>query len=140
MSKVDNLIKDFAAKSASEYGVKLAPDGIGIAGIEKGGDSKSFTSDRSELKTIITGKQGGPASDIRVRETLQTELEEAYSTIESLRKDLNEVNLLNAKLLYTNKIFKAKNLTESQKVNVLGMFDKATNVGEVKLVFETLSE
>jgi hypothetical protein len=71
---------------------------------------------------------------------LEAELAEAYSTIESLRKDLNEVNLLNAKLLYTNKIFKAKNLTESQKINVLGMFDKATTVSETKLVFETLSE
>ena len=68
------------------------------------------------------------------------ELKEAYNTIESLRSDLNEVNLLNAKLLYTNKIFKAKTLTESQKVKVLGAFDKAGTVKETKLVFETLSE
>jgi hypothetical protein len=54
---------------------------------------------------------------------------------------LNEVNLLNAKLLYTNKIFNsAKNLTESQKLNILTSFDKATTVKETKLVFETLSE
>ena len=68
------------------------------------------------------------------------ELKEAYDTIESLRSDLNEVNLLNAKLLYTNKIFKAKTLTESQKVKVLGAFDKAATVKETKLVFETLNE
>ena len=68
------------------------------------------------------------------------ELKEAYDTIESLRSDLNEVNLLNAKLLYTNKIFKAKTLTESQKVKVLGAFDKAGTVKETKLVFETLNE
>jgi len=68
------------------------------------------------------------------------ELKEAYDTIESLKSDLNEVNLLNAKLLYTNKIFKAKNLTESQKVKVLGAFDKAGTVKETKLVFETLNE
>ena len=42
--------------------------------------------------------------------------------------------------LYTNKIFKAKNLNESQKVKVLSSFDKAKNVGEVKMVFETLNE
>ena len=70
----------------------------------------------------------------------EDELSEAYTTIESLKSDLNEVNLLNAKLLYTNKIFKAKNLTESQKVKVLGAFDKASTVKESKLVFETLSE
>ena len=70
----------------------------------------------------------------------EEELDEAYTTIESLKSDLNEVNLLNAKLLYTNKIFKAKTLTESQKVKVLGAFDKAGTVKETKLVFETLSE
>ena len=70
----------------------------------------------------------------------EEELEEAYNTIESLKSDLNEVNLLNAKLLYTNKIFKAKTLTESQKVKVLGAFDKTGTVKETKLVFETLNE
>lgn len=68
------------------------------------------------------------------------ELEEAYSTIETLKSELNEINLLNAKLLYTNKIFKSKTLNENQKVKVLSSFDKATNVGEVKMVFETLNE
>ncbi len=55
------------------------------------------------------------------------DLEEAYSTIETLKSELNEINLLNAKLLYTNKIFKSKTLNESQKVKVLSSFDKATN-------------
>jgi len=68
----------------------------------------------------------------------ESKLNKAYSTIETIKTDLNEVNLLNAKLLYTNKIFRAKNLTESQKVKVLESFDKATNVKEAKLVFETL--
>jgi hypothetical protein len=70
----------------------------------------------------------------------ESELAEAYSTIKSLKNELNEINLLNAKLLYSNKIFKAKNLNESQKVKVLSSFDKATTVGEVKMVFETLNE
>jgi hypothetical protein len=73
-------------------------------------------------------------------EYMEEELSEAYSTIETLKSDLNEVNLLNAKLLYTNKIFKAKTLKESQKVKVLGAFDKAGTVKETKLVFETLNE
>jgi hypothetical protein len=70
----------------------------------------------------------------------ESELEEANSTIGELNQELQEVNLLNAKLLYTNKIFKAKNLTDPQKVKVLESFDKATTVKEVKLVFETLTE
>jgi hypothetical protein len=71
---------------------------------------------------------------------MEGELEEAMNTINTLKSELNEINLLNSKLLYTNKIFKAKNLTESQKVKVLTAFDKAETVKEVKLVFETLNE
>ena len=66
------------------------------------------------------------------------DLKEALDTIETLKKELNEVNILNAKLLYVNKIFKAQNLSESQKVNVIAAFDKAETVKEVKLVFETV--
>lgn len=73
------------------------------------------------------------------KKKMKKELEEAYDTIKTLRSEMNEVNLLNAKLLYTNKVFRAKNLTESQKVKVLETFDKATTVKEVKLVFESLS-
>jgi hypothetical protein len=70
---------------------------------------------------------------------MKKELDEAYAALKSVKAELNEVNLLNAKLLYTNKIFKSKNLTESQKVKVLEAFDKATSVKEAKLVYETLS-
>jgi TfoX/Sxy family transcriptional regulator of competence genes len=69
-----------------------------------------------------------------------SELEEAMSTISTLRSELNEVNLLNAKLLYVNKLFKSKNLTEAQKVKVINAFDRAETVKETKNIFETLQE
>ena len=68
------------------------------------------------------------------------EKEKMEETIETLRADLNEVNLLNSKLLYTNKIFRGKNLTENQKIKVLKAFDKAETVKEAKRIFETLNE
>ena len=71
---------------------------------------------------------------------MQSELKEAYSTIQSLRKTINEVNLLNAKLLYTNKLFRNYNLTNEQKVKVVENLDRTSNVREVKLVYATLSE
>jgi len=71
---------------------------------------------------------------------MKEELKEALQTIETLKKDLNEVNLLNSKLLYVNKIFKSNDLSESQKVNIIAAFDKAESVKEVKLVFETVSD
>ena len=70
----------------------------------------------------------------------EKELKEAKATIETLRKDLQEVNLLNAKYLYMNKLFKSKSLTESEKVKVINALDRATNVKEVKITYETLKE
>jgi len=70
----------------------------------------------------------------------EKEMEEMKNQVEELKVELSEVNLLNAKLLYTNKLFRSRSLTESQKVKVLSTFDKATSVKEVKLVFETLSD
>jgi len=71
---------------------------------------------------------------------LEAELEEAYDTIKSLQSTINEVNLLNAKLLYTNKLFRTFDLNESQKVKVLENFDRTSSVREVKLVFSTIAE
>jgi hypothetical protein len=67
------------------------------------------------------------------------EMKEAIATINTLRNELNEVNLLNAKLLYVNKVFKAKNLNESQKLKVIAQFDKANTAKEAKAVFESIS-
>jgi hypothetical protein len=68
------------------------------------------------------------------------ELKEAYSVIKQLRYTINEVNLLNAKLLYTNKLFRNFELNDSQKMKVIENFDRAASTREVKLVFSTLSE
>ena len=71
---------------------------------------------------------------------LQSELGEALAVIKSLRSTINEVNLLNAKLLYTNKLFRGYNLTNEQKVKVVENLDRTSTVREVKLVYATLSE
>jgi len=68
------------------------------------------------------------------------ELEEAYNVIRFLKGKINEVNLLNAKLLYSNKLFRNFSLNESQKMKVIENFDRAFNLREVKLVYSTLAE
>jgi len=73
-------------------------------------------------------------------ESKEEELEEAYSTIRSLKATINEVNLLNAKLLFSNKLFKSHNLTEGQKMKIIETLDRAQNTREVKLVYSTLAE
>jgi hypothetical protein len=57
-----------------------------------------------------------------------------------LKSTINEVNLLNAKLLYTNKLFRSYDLTNEQKHKVVETLDRTQNVREVKLVFATLAE
>jgi hypothetical protein len=71
---------------------------------------------------------------------LQADLDEAYKVIKSLKSTINEVNLLNAKLLYTNKLFRSYDLTNEQKHKVVETLDRTQNVREVKLVFSTLAE
>jgi hypothetical protein len=70
----------------------------------------------------------------------EEELQEAYKTVRKLNSIINEVNLLNAKLLYTNKLFRNFELNETQKMKVIENFDRAGNTREVKLVFSTLAE
>ena len=115
------------------------------AGLTKLEDYVEKLPDDAAAKKVLMALRS-TASALK-KERLKEELDEAKAEIKSLKSDLNEAvketnatNLLNAKLLYTNKIFKAKNLNESQKVKVLSSFDKANTVKETKLVYETLSE
>lgn len=71
---------------------------------------------------------------------MEEDLHEAYRTVKHLRSVINEVNLLNAKLLYTNKLFRNFELNEAQKMKVIENFDRAATTREAKLVFTTLAE
>jgi hypothetical protein len=103
-------------------------------------EGKKEDDDMMEEDTANQVEAQSETKEKNINKTLKEELDQAMETIETLRKDLQEVNLLNSKLLYVNKIFKANTLTESQKVNIIAAFDKAETVKEVKLVFETVSE
>ena len=85
-------------------------------------------------------KESRPEIETEKMRKMEEDLKEALDSINELKSEVNEVNLLNAKLLYTNKIFKAKNLTENKKVKVLKAFDKAKDVKEAKTIFNTLNE
>lgn len=161
-TQMANAIKSMAAKTGKSYeaisqflygGKKATPaefeegveEGLGdtIKGaVKKVGDKVNKGFDKFyDAGTKVAGKiaEPGAASNAIHREGIE-ELNEALKTVQILRNQLQEVNLLNAKLLYVNKVFKANNLTEGQKVNVVAAFDKAETVKEVKLVFETVSK
>ena len=95
---------------------------------------KAFTAFLGEMSgtTKAAGKDFG--------ESLETELEETKSALKTVKGELNEVNLLNSKLLYVNRIFKANTLDEAQKLRVVETLDKAESVKEAKLIYETIKD
>ena len=111
------------------------------AAIKKAADGGNKMAQGVAKVLDAAGQIGSDAtSNVKEEDTHEADLHEALETIETLQKELNETNLLNAKLLYVNKVFKANSLSEGQKANVIAAFDKAETVKEVKLVFETVSE
>ena len=148
-SFIEGVIKDMVAAGeleAAEGGegeememdMKMEP--------EEGGEEEDVNID--ELLAELEGTNENVEEDVYEEEKMKTEseenestkkdLEEVYAAIKTLRSELQEINLLNAKLLYTNKLFRNKSLTESQKVKVLAAFDKAKTKQEAQLIYETL--
>jgi len=72
--------------------------------------------------------------------TLKKQLAEAYDTVRYIKGQLNEINLLNAKLLYTNKLLKEFSMNNEQKMRVVELFDLARNTREAKLTYANLAE
>ena len=112
--------------------------------IEESEDPDAVNEEDEEinLEEIIAALNEEDEEEEEEEENMKTEaeLEEAYNVIKFLRSKLNEVNLLNAKLLFVNKLFKKGELTETQKVKIIETFDRAKNVREAKLIYATLSE
>ena len=95
--------------------------------------------DLEEILREMESDMKGDAEDDKA-DKKDAELNEAYKVIKSLQKTINEVNLLNAKLLFANKLFRAHNMTNEQKVKVIETLDRTNSVREVKLVYSTLAE
>ena len=120
------------------------------AGTDKGEDPKVVVTNEEEdqeddkvidLEEILREMQDDMGGEEAEDDSeAKAELAEAYKTIKSLQKTINEVNLLNAKLLFANKLFRAHNMTNEQKVKVIETLDRTKSVREVKLVFSTLAE
>ncbi len=128
--------------SEDETGLETA-DGASLAE-EAGDEVEESTEEDIDLEEILRAlseqdEEEGEAAEEQVSK-LTSDLEEHRKVVKYLRSKLNEVNLLNAKLLFTNKLFRAHGLTNEQKLKVVENFDRATNLREVKLVFATLAE
>jgi hypothetical protein len=95
---------------------------------------------KMEEAAKVPGSIKTDAEEVHQVEEMKKELNEAVRTIKALKSELNEVNLFSAKMLYVNKIFKAKNLSEAQKKKVIDAFDRNVSVKEVENTYKTLLE
>jgi hypothetical protein len=123
---------------ATKYLMMAIPVVASLLGLGYGAVKDALEKGGSAAEKLLKQAKEAAEEKAGIEETKY--MNEAKKTIMILRRDLHEVNLLNSKLLYVNKIFKAKNLSEAQKVNVIAAFDKAETVKETKLVYDTISE
>jgi hypothetical protein len=111
--------------------------------VEEGEDEEEV--DIKEVLRALREEEGEEekveeAEEDEEKEMAEAKLREAYAVITFLRSKINEVNLLNSKLLFSNKLFRKHSLSEKQKMTVIENFDRASSLREVKLIFATLSE
>jgi hypothetical protein len=153
IGKADNKVADAAADS-SKTGAQ-GPEGEGSdseAGKEnsedevvKEEDEVSDEDDDIDLEEILKAlseEDDEDEADAEVEENavLKAEIKEHRDVVKYLRAKLNEVNLLNAKLLFSNKLFRVFGLSNEQKMKVVETFDRTKNIREIKLVYSTLAE
>jgi len=141
----DEMAADMGMDVDMEAGEEAPEDMVAVDGEDE--EEIDLAELLAELEALEEGEdemeegQGNiDAHEENPHDQLEEDLKEALETINTLKAELSEVNLLNAKLLYVNKVFRSNNLTEDQKVKVIATFDKAETVKEVKLVFETVKE
>jgi hypothetical protein len=160
---LESIIRELEASVDADADTEEAPEEEAMdedalssgdpAGTDKGEDPKVVMAEEEEekkddeevvdLEEILREMEADLKGDEEEKEDMdevKQQLKEAYSTIQSLRSTINEVNLLNAKLLFANKLFRAHNLTNEQKVKVIETLDRTKSVREVKLVYSTLAE
>ena len=141
--KVDENDVSSAIGSADNKVDKKAGDSTDIGNADKAKHTESVDEDidlDEVLKALSEEDEEETEESVDEVSKLESELAEHRDVVKYLRTKLNEVNLLNAKLLFTNKLFRAFGLSNDQKMKVVETFDRATNLREVKLVYSTLAE
>jgi len=157
----DELGADDAAEDDAEYGDQnedaadpmAAQDGDETPLAYNEGEDEGSAEDEKEdsmeelnIEAIIKELEDEEAAEeeekaaVAEAKALKSELAEAISVIKTLKSTINEINLLNAKLLYSNKLFRGYNLTNEQKSKVIDSFDRTGTIREVKLVYSTIAE
>jgi hypothetical protein len=127
-------------KMEGEKEAPVAPSVAPEAGHEAGEGEGEEELDLEAILRELEAEDEKKHADSEKMAALENELKQYRTALEMVRTKLHEVNLLNAKLLYTNRIFRKDGLTNEQKVMVVENFDRASTVREVKMVYTVLVE
>ena len=137
--------KDDVDEISSALGVSTT-GGLGSSGLQpQKGETiedyeKRVKGKADRLLNFLKANPKAFAAAVAEEVDMSEELEETKAALETVRAELNEVNLLNSKLLYVNRIFKANTLDEAQKLRVVETIDKAESAKEAKLIYETIKD
>jgi hypothetical protein len=137
--KIDEMQVNYSAETANRTG--YAADYV-----HEGTENFDLDALLEEINNLDEDEDVKEVKEKEVKEVeeavnpLANELNETKAALNTLKSELNEVNLLNSKLLYVNRIFKANNLDEAQKLRVVETLDNASNVKEAKLIYETIKD
>ncbi len=113
------------------------------------GDDDASDTEKVAKKALEVSKKAVKAAkserEARVEEArrnrdLKAQLTESERANATLREQLEEVNLFNAKLLYVNKLMQNRDLTPRQQRAVVESLDAAKSVREAKLLYTSLTE
>jgi len=111
--------------------------------VDEQSKSSGIGSGDNKVTMASAGDEEDPGKGKEMKESvnaMQKELNEYKEAVTFLREKLHEVNILNAKLLYTNRLFKEYVLSNDQKLKIVETFDRAQTTREIKLVYSTLAE
>ena len=111
--------------------------------LEEQSKSSGIGAGDNKVNKASAGDEEDPGKGKEMKESveaMQSELNEYKEAVTFLREKLHEVNILNAKLLYTNRLFKEFVLSNGQKMKIVETFDRAQTTREIKLVYSTLAE
>jgi hypothetical protein len=142
--KYEEPVEEQVKDEAADDGDGFLPESVESNSIDELIEAILAEEDEEEKKAEMNAEKEEEDKKAKANEmhceSVKEALGEAYDTVTHLKSVINEVNLLNAKLLYTNKLFRNFDLNEGQKMKVIENFDRAANTREAKLVFSTLAE
>lgn len=124
---VENLLRELEGEddeTSEDDGLFENEDGAGA--YEEAGPTKMMNTENRKLRNE--------------NKKLKSDLNQAIRALTTYKTTVNEVNLMNAKLMFTTKTFREFTLNENQQGRILDSFDRAKNVREVKLIYSTIVE